>query len=281
MPRFPFDAVYAINLRRRVDRWQSLTAGLHRCGLLGQPSLPFIRMEAVDGSDPEISAWASRSGLISPLGLQRLALPQADRIWGMDLNAGGIGCALSHWQVWLDVIAKRHRAALVLEDDSLIPPDLDVRVAQVWGRDVEPPPGWHVVYLSGLDTMGKGPLLPRPPWQRPPHGTADGLPNYHYAYCHQFHRTTNAYVLNASGAERLMSTCFPLTFQLDTAMTFHCKVDRGSGEPFVVDPVSYVVTPCPIVQATRFGSDIQDVSTRDVEGEERARCAAAQLPSLL
>lgn len=248
-----FDAVYVINLRRRPDRWAFISRQLQRAGFREGD---YERFAAIDGDDVS-AAGAGACGLLSRLGLLRLRESDARRIWGMDLNAGAVGCALSHMQLWATTAARRHRCALVVEDDSLFPRNFCERYAE---RMRHVPRDWELVYLSGLDTANQTPFL----------RVAEGV-----SRVPQMHRTTNCYVVSHQGARRLLELCFPLTYQLDTMMTMRAVPDVRSGVPHVVRPVCYTLQPPLVVQATRMGSDIQRDNGRDEIEEERARCRAA------
>ena len=43
---------------------------------------------------------------------------------------GEVGCLLSHYNVWKDIVAKGHQAVLVLEDDLGIQPDFKIRLGE-------------------------------------------------------------------------------------------------------------------------------------------------------
>jgi len=228
---------------------------------LHEARIPFKENEfvaAVDGSLID-RARLAQSGLISPLGLARLN--SASPIWGMDLTLGAVGCALSHINIWAEVAARQLQCALVLEDDCLFRHGSGDGVPfadEYMRRMAYVPDDWEVVYLSGLDTQHQGHLL----------DLGNGVRRVH-----QFHRTTNAYVVSAEGARSLLKHCCPITFQLDTMMTMHCARDTRTQAMYVVAPVSYTLHPPLIVQATRWGSDIQLPSQSDElrHSEEQAR----------
>jgi GR25 family glycosyltransferase involved in LPS biosynthesis len=249
----PFDAVFVINLDHRRDRWESISRQLTACGAASDD---IMRYSAIDGAAMSPEHLAA-SGLISELGLLRLRRPPQEQIWGMDLTNGGVGCALSHIHLWAQVAARQLECALVLEDDSLLQPDM---FAQFQRRFPAVPADWELVYLSGLDTEGKGPLMV----------VADGVRRVP-----QMHRTTNAYVVSARGARRLLDTVVPLTFQLDTEMTTRISSALPSGEMAVTGLPCYSLHPPLVVQATRFGSDIQGAVSHDTVAEEASRCRVA------
>lgn len=268
--RFPFARVFVINLDRRPDRWAFARRQLLEVAKV--PASLVQRVAAVDGAAVSTDALYA-SGLVSALGRHRLMEPPGHRIWGMDLNAGAVGCALSHVKLWATIAAAASYAAgpaadghppafLILEDDSLLREDfcdeLPRRLSAV-------PRDWELLYLSGLDTARQCPQL----------RVAPGV-----CRVPQFHRTTNCYAVTAAGARRLLTECLPLTYQLDTMMTVAVQPDPAGrlALPFVSAPVSYTLRPPLVVQATRFGSDIQEdtgAPPAAAAAEERARCRDA------
>lgn len=235
-----FSTVYIINLRRRADRWTFMTEQLARAGLGGEC---VQRVEAVEGAAADVRAL-ERHGVLSPLAAHRL-LHSAHPVWGMDLTPGAVGCALSHVRLWAAVAAAaaepRALPALVLEDDARLPEDLCARYTALLPRV---PPDWQLLYLGGLDTAGQcGALRVASDVCRVP----------------QFHRTTSAYAVTPAGAQRLLATCLPLTFQVDTMMTMRVE---GAPVPHVRDPVCYTVQPPLVTQAEQLGTDIQSEEQR-------------------
>ncbi|KEG10109.1 putative glycosyl transferase-like protein [Trypanosoma grayi] len=175
----------------------------------------------------------------------------------MDLNPAAVGCALSHALLWAAIAARRQRCVLVVEDDSMFPPDFHQRYEERVGHV---PRDWELLYVSGLDTAGQAPLL----------RVAEGV-----SRVPQLHRTTNCYVVSHQGARRLLELCLPMTYQLDTMMTMHTIPDDKVEVPHVTSPVCYTLQPPLVVQTTRMGSDIQTGNGRDDDEEEQARCRAA------
>lgn len=138
-PKIPFEKVFVINLDRRKDRWRHVYHQL--TNIVGFPPSAIERVSAVDGqqlllyqraspcsfSSPpsgvhsfsasatekriEKEGWKTEvldrlvsSNLLSRLGRLRLVSPVREQIWGMDLTPGGVGCALSHLEVWRRVL---------------------------------------------------------------------------------------------------------------------------------------------------------------------------------
>ncbi|KAG5464190.1 hypothetical protein LSCM1_00370 [Leishmania martiniquensis] len=264
------ERIFVINLDRRPDRWAAIKAVCARAGL---PADRTERVPAVEGALIDLNA-AHRCGLVSALGLLRLKEPPEHRIWGMDLNKAALGCALSHIRLWARIAALGRVSNvsaqalaealpkpcfLVLEDDSILVDDNDGDTAseplsppfldQLQRRMCGVPADWELVYVSGLDTARQCPYMQ----------VAEGV-----AHVPQYHRTTNAYLVTPQGARRLLATCVPLTFQLDTAMTMNvgypsdlADAARATTLPRVLDPICYTLQPPLMRQSVLLGTDIQ------------------------
>merc|ERR1719387_1431305 len=111
---------YCVNLDRRPERWSFVQQQL------ADLRLPAIRWSAVDGQSLDVPALAEH-GIVAKNSLPRYFLPDEQKLFGVDLTAGGIGCALSHMQIWKDIIE---------------------RIAEV-------PSDWEIVFLGGQDLMRK------------------------------------------------------------------------------------------------------------------------------
>ncbi|KAG5489506.1 hypothetical protein GH5_00379 [Leishmania sp. Ghana 2012 LV757] len=266
------ERIFVINLDRRPDRWAAIQVVCARAGL---PADRTERVPAVEGSLIDVDA-AHRYGFVSALGLLRLKEPPEHRIWGMDLNKAALGCALSHIHLWARIAAlgrvsnvsaeapaeaPSKECFLVLEDDSTLVDDNDGDsgspaappspsfLDRLQRRVSRVPPDWELVYVSGLDTARQCPYMQ----------VAEGV-----AHVPQYHRTTNAYLVTPRGARRLLATCVPLTFQLDTSMTMNVGYPPGVANsahvktlPHVLDPVCYTLQPPLMQQSAQLGTDIQ------------------------
>lgn len=252
--RLPFDSAYLINLPHRTDR---LTFMWDQFRIAGIPESAVTVYPAVVGKNLDLDK-VSNYKFVSALGALRLREPEERRIWGMELNLGALGCALSHVDLWGAIAARRLDRCLVVEDDSIFHSSFLQECEAVMSMV---PADWEIVYLSGLDTEQKGHRL---------------QVNSRVRQVPRMHRTTNCYMVNHRGAKSLLKHCLPLTYQLDTQMTINCAPHPRSGELYVTAPVSYSAFPQLVVQATRFGSDIQDVSNVDAAAEEAARIESAK-----
>jgi GR25 family glycosyltransferase involved in LPS biosynthesis len=186
--------IRVISLQRTPERRQAF---LGRNG-----HLPSTFFDAVDGArlTPEDIA---ATGLFAP-GLART------------YTAGAYGCALSHWQLWGEVIERRAPLTIV-EDDAVFRHDFAERSQEVLARL---PDGWDmVVWAWNFDSVLSVHAMP---------GVTPAAMVFDQALLRgsldTFQRSTDpvlplrldrcfgvpAYTISAAGAERLRRLCFPL-----------------------------------------------------------------------
>merc|ERR1719387_473766 len=142
---------YCVNLDRRPERWSFVQQQL------ADLRLPAIRWSAVDGQSLDVPALAEH-GIVAKNSLPRYFLPNEQKLFGVDLTAGGIGCALSHMQIWRDIIQKHGDASdesmfLVLEDDCKFLPGFSEDA--LLARLAHIPRDWQIIFLGGTDLMRK------------------------------------------------------------------------------------------------------------------------------
>lgn len=134
---------------RRKDRWESIYQLL--TNVAGFSSEIIERVSAVDGAKlllheeeslpPSFLSSTSSAGcscttkvekrwrtevldrlvsskLLSPLGRRRLVTATREQIWGMDLTPGGVGCALSHLQVWKRILQLEGQRQVLAANES-------------------------------------------------------------------------------------------------------------------------------------------------------------------
>jgi len=118
---------YVINLARSPDRRAYITGELKKTGL------DYEIVTGVDGRDLDLSD----PDLIDPSLTTRIGLPPG-AVGGVP--AGTAGAALSHLNVYRQIIAHRLDKALVLEDDIILPADIgslaDAVAHQLTGAEV-------------------------------------------------------------------------------------------------------------------------------------------------
>jgi GR25 family glycosyltransferase involved in LPS biosynthesis len=253
-----FRQVFVINLANRPERFASVTRQLTKSGIIDTNGFEVKRFEAIQGTQLNPAVLEAR-GFLSRLGAMRLAEPPQNKIWGMDLNAGGLGCAMSHMVLWAHIAASqplqlnssdarcRRQGVLIVEDDSIFP--ADGLFLEHFNRRMEHVPhDWNFVYVGGLDTARVADKL----------RVGDGV-----SRVPQLHRTTNCYLIHANGARQLLETVVPFTYQIDTQMTAETEMSpggRGDGVPYAVAVDHYFTMQPPLVTqagSEMFASDIQ------------------------
>lgn len=100
---FGFDKIYVINLARRESRRSRMIAVLEDLGI------EYEFADAVDGRN-------LTQNDLNDLGIQMLD-GYSDPINDRPLTMGEIGCFLSHFKIWVDVLSNGFEKILILEDD--------------------------------------------------------------------------------------------------------------------------------------------------------------------
>ena len=248
-------------------------------------SVPLIeRVEAVDGNELNIDNLIAR-GHITNFAYQRLKnIPLEEKFYGMDLTKGALGCALSHRYVWEKIVARKHKCALIMEDDVELSPLFSSTITQ---RIIDVPGDWELLYLGGVDLLSAG-KPPRPMVAR----------GWRRAYSGQ--RELTAYVLHHVSAALCLELTNKLNWQIDTHLCESCTDDIDSNRPykamdknldtrefrkdshsaldkFISKPMSYALQPTLAIQLSRFGTNVQkssESSTGDayaVDAKRRVR----------
>jgi glycosyl transferase, family 25 len=213
---------YVINLARSSDRRAHITAELKKAGL----EYEFIT--AVDGQELDLGDPA----IIDPSFVTRIIFP-----------AGSAGCALSHVNVYRKVIDDGVDAALVIEDDVMLPADIvslaDAVAGQLSGAEVallsfdSPEP--CRVSREGSVSLPSQRLLALPIDLTQP-------------------RSTGTYVITREACERMAKSLLPIKVQADMWWSFYREG--------LLDRVRCVV-PMPVEKNPEFTSMIGSYSLGD------------------
>jgi glycosyl transferase family 25 len=114
------DSVYVINMDKDTKRLYEINASLKAAGIR------YERFPAIDGSRIETH-------------------PQIAPICAKFCTNGMKGCALSHHAVWKKAIEDGDQTVMVMEDDAIIPEDINERIADVFARI---PYEWDILYVG-------------------------------------------------------------------------------------------------------------------------------------
>ena len=130
----------------------------------------------------------------------RFSHPQIDTL-------GAIGCYLSHIKLWNKLIVSDDPYYLIFEDDCYLDTSLQ-QVQNFINLVIKNNQNWDIIYLGFWD---KGVM------QRPQTKIGKGVckvSNFIYG--------THAYIINKKGAKKLLSQAFPITFHIDSYISYQC-----------------------------------------------------------
>ncbi|XP_018577272.1 glycosyltransferase 25 family member [Anoplophora glabripennis] len=167
-----FDKIFMINLRRRPERRRRMFACFDELGL------EVTTLDAVDGQNLNESFLE---------GIQ--FMPEfKDPYHKRPMTLGEIGCFMSHFNIWKEIVANGYENTLVLEDDIRFEPFFRLKVAKLM-EELRGMPEWDLVYLGRKRLQEND-----EPWVE----GSDQLVKVGYSYW------TLGYVLSSSGARKLL-----------------------------------------------------------------------------
>ena len=205
---------YCINLDRRPDRLAHMTAEFARAGI------PFERIPAVDGQNPDVAAAAAR-------------LPHSS-LANQRISTGAYGALQSHRTAWQRLVDSGEAWCMIFEDDLLLSPGMAVLLPEDWlpaDADIVKLETFRVrahVSLGGQEISGGRAL----------------------ARLHSTHVGAGGYVISARTAGRLISETAICGEPVDELL-FNVKL------PFFSTVRVYQMMPAPVVQGDRVGGTKQ------------------------
>ncbi|KRZ34351.1 Cullin-1, partial [Trichinella pseudospiralis] len=223
-----FDELYLINLLRRPDRRLRMLACFAVLGLQ-------VRLvEAVDGR------------LLEPDDLNAIGVKQMpdyrDPYHKRPMTLGEVGCFLSHYNVWRDMLDRGYQRAVIFEDDLRFTRAFQRQVGAVMAELDANVPDWDLVYFGRkrLNPDQDGPLVEN----------CSFVSHVGYSYW------TLAYALSRSGAEKLVKAeplkqlvpvdeYLPMMFNRHPEKRWMSRFERRdlkayTAEPLLVYPVHYL-----------------------------------------
>ena len=149
--RFPFDAVYWINLASRADRRSHMVDTVLKSSRLDTLHC-LQRVEGIVGTSLNIETLYHQKVVSQHARDRFVNVPMSEKHYGMDLTPGALGCALSHMEVWRRIADSPTplRCALILEDDVEFSPKFPYEIET---RMASAPHGWGMLYLGGVDLL--------------------------------------------------------------------------------------------------------------------------------
>lgn len=174
--------VYLINLERAAHRRRFALDQLERIGVTP------VLVQAVDGRELDIEKLIE-DGVYSR--------DKAKEAFSRQLSLNEIGCSLSHVEAYRTILARGDSAALILEDDALLPEGF---AGKARAALEQVPDGWGVLHLdcpcTGFDPVGPG------------------IVKYHGVK--SLPVAASAYLVSRRGAELFVERAFPIRYPADS-----------------------------------------------------------------
>ncbi|XP_055256653.1 inactive glycosyltransferase 25 family member 3 [Moschus berezovskii] len=172
-----FDEVFVISLARRPDRRERMLTSLWEMEISGRV------VDAVDGR-------MLNSSVMRTLGVDLLPGYQ-DPYSGRTLTKGEVGCFLSHYSIWEEVVTRGLAQVVVFEDDVRFESNFKGRLEQLMEEVEAEKLPWDLIYL------GRKQVNPEE------EAAVEGLPHLVVA---GYSYWTLAYVLSLAGARKLLAS---------------------------------------------------------------------------
>ncbi|XP_026960472.1 inactive glycosyltransferase 25 family member 3 isoform X1 [Sagmatias obliquidens] len=172
-----FDEVFVISLARRPNRRERMLSSLWEMEISGR------LVDAVDGR-------TLNSSVMRSLGVDLLPGYQ-DPYSGRTLTKGEVGCFLSHYSIWEEVVARGLAQVVVFEDDVRFESNFKMRLERLMKEVEAEKLPWDLIYL------GRKQVNPEE------EAAVEGLPHLVVA---GYSYWTLAYVLSLAGARKLLAS---------------------------------------------------------------------------
>ncbi|KAI4587628.1 hypothetical protein R6Z07F_003779 [Ovis aries] len=172
-----FDEVFVISLARRPNRRERMLTSLWEMEVSGRV------VDAVDGR-------MLNSSVMRTLGVELLPGYQ-DPYSGRTLTKGEVGCFLSHYSIWEEVVTRGLAQVVVFEDDVRFESNFKGRLEQLMEEVEAEKLPWDLIYL------GRKQVNPEE------EAVVEGLPHLVVA---GYSYWTLAYVLSLAGARKLLAS---------------------------------------------------------------------------
>ncbi|XP_070837111.1 procollagen galactosyltransferase 1 [Chaetodon trifascialis] len=170
------DEVFMINLKRRADRRERMLRALY------EQEIACKVVAAVDGKAMNISE-------VHALGIHMLP-GYSDPYHGRPLTKGELGCFLSHYNIWKEIVERRLKISLVIEDDLRFEVFFKRRLMNLMSELKEERLDWDLIYI-GRKRM----QVDRP---------EKAVPNIHNLVVADYSYWTLGYMISLQGAKKLL-----------------------------------------------------------------------------
>ncbi|XP_020821401.1 inactive glycosyltransferase 25 family member 3 isoform X1 [Phascolarctos cinereus] len=200
--RMGFDEVFVISLARRPERRERMLSSLWEMEIAGRV------LEAVDGS-------ALNSSTIKSLGVDLLP-GYYDPYSGRTLTKGEVGCFLSHYAIWEEMVTRGLERVVVFEDDVRFEASFRQRLERLMEEVSQEQLQWDLIYLGRKQVT----------WEEEP--AVEGV---HHLVVANYSYWTLAYALSLSGARKLLQAQ-PLGRMLPVDEFLPIMYDRHPNEDY-------------------------------------------------
>ncbi|CAG5928907.1 unnamed protein product [Menidia menidia] len=180
-----FDEVFMINLVRRADRRERMLRSLE------EQELSCKVVAAVDGK-------ALNTSDIDSMGIKMLP-GYKDPYHGRPLTKGELGCFLSHYNIWKEIVERGLQTSLVLEDDLRFEVFFKRRLQALLQEVTTHKVDWDLIYIGRKRMQVDHP--------------EKSVPNVHNVVEADYSYWTLGYMLSLQGAQKLLAAK-PLTKML-------------------------------------------------------------------
>uniref|UniRef100_A0A7N6BHD2 Glycosyl transferase family 25 domain-containing protein n=1 Tax=Anabas testudineus TaxID=64144 RepID=A0A7N6BHD2_ANATE len=263
-----FDEIYLINLRRRQDRRDRMLFSLNEL------EIDVKVVDAVDGN-------ALNSSDIKILGVDLLP-GYYDPFSGRTLTKGEVGCFLSHFYIWKEIVDTQMDKALIFEDDARFQANFKRRVLRLMDEVEQVELDWDIIYF------GRKQVNP---------GNEEAVENVHNLVVAGYSYWTLSYAISQQGAQKLLNA-EPLSKMLPVDEFLPIMYDKHPNEdykshfpnrnlqafstrPLLVQPCHYAGDP-EWVSDTETSTLWDDDSVRtDWRGSHKTLKGAAPPPEML
>lgn len=201
-PLLSLDKIYVVNLPFRESKWLQMQKA---CRIV--PALASVQPErsiAVVGAELNF-VQLYLDGKLAREAYRSLLYPRT--VGGQFMTPGGLGCFLSHANLWRTQQLNKYDAVMILEDDVAFLPAFDLEI-----RDIldELPSDFGLVYFANLvnSTLSRKAATP---FSR----HLDLLSGEHWG--------TYAYLISHDAASILYDNAFPLKYQVDSYIIETCR----------------------------------------------------------
>ncbi|XP_004071417.1 procollagen galactosyltransferase 1 [Oryzias latipes] len=231
LDKMGFDEVFMINLQRRTDRKERMLRALY------EQEIACKIIAAVDGKAMNVSE-------IHVMGIHMLP-GYSDPYHGRPLTKGELGCFLSHYNIWKEIVERRLQTSLVIEDDLRFEVFFKRRLINLMTEIREEGLDWDLIYIGRKRMQVDHP--------------EKAVPNIHNLVEADYSYWTLGYMMSLQGAKKLLKAeplkrilpvdeFLPIMYNKHPVTDYMDQFEKRdlkafSAEPLLVYPTHYTGDP--------------------------------------